>query len=318
MNQVVPASVNELSESIRADGLNLFLGAGVSASAGLPSWEELTHRMIDRAWPVSSSSYFIQNQVTARVIRDAGPVEAMRLVRHKFGESFLGELRLALYADYRAPSPLIDAIVNLRCIHSVCSYNFDDLLEQALAIHKRPFTILTPGDLFPSEGQSPILTVAHPHGLLPMFSEPMQVPSAIWHGYVEGILGKATADVVITEDDFHALYSDSLGWSNLVQIRALLARPSLFVGCSLADPNVRRLLSITRNFSPCPHYAIFLHPFSSLPDQTGWAGLVRDPLEAVKTQVYEAVGVKPVWVGAHDEIPGLLEDLDRLSHANRE
>ncbi len=302
------SNTEKLAQSIHSDGLNLFLGAGVSVSAGLPSWEKLTDLMIDLAWPDLRSPWNIQNTVMASVIRQSGPVEAMRLVRQELGKSFLEKLRSALYADYRSPSTLLEVIAKLACVRFICSYNFDDLLEQALAFNKRHFTILTPGDRLPSESHS--LAIAHPHGFLPMFSDPGQVPKVLWNAYVEIILDKATGDVVITEDDYHVLYRDPVGWSNLVQIRALLARPSLFVGCSLADPNVRRLLSVTKAISPYPHCAVFLHPFSSIPDQTGWAGMVRDPLERAKTKVYEATGVTPLWIRSFDELPGLLKYLD--------
>ena len=298
-----------LVESVRRDGVNLFLGAGVSVSSGLPTWNELTELMIKIAYPPTSKWLDI-SPISVNVLKSAGPVEAMRVVRQKMAGGFLDELRNTLYKSHKTDFSLLDAIADLKHIRFICSYNFDDLLEQRLIEKGRHFLIIVPEDRLPSDNIPDRIIVAHPHGLIPMFSDGNQIPKAIFGLYIEAVLPKTTQEIVLTEDDYFKLYDNLLGWSNIVQIRALLSRPCLFIGCSLSDPNVRRLLAVTKRIAPHPHFAVFRHPFSSLPDQRGYAGMVRGPLEAANTQLLEAAGVTPIWVDAYSDLPALISALN--------
>ena len=52
------------------------------------------------------------------------------------------------------------------------------------------------------------------------------------------------------------MYNDVYNWSNIKQINALREKNCLFIGCSLSDPNMRRLLDIAYDKSEAKHYAI--------------------------------------------------------------
>jgi hypothetical protein len=62
---------------------------------------------------------------------------------------------------------------------------------------------------------------------------------------------------VFSEDEYHAEYSDPYKWSNMTQMSLLGRYPGLFVGLSLEDPNIRRLIDVThRQYPENANYAI--------------------------------------------------------------
>lgn len=69
---------------------------------------------------------------------------------------------------------------------------------------------------------------------------------------------------VLSEKEYHNLYKEAFHWSNVIQLQALARTTCFFIGLSMNDPNLRRLLDISRNGissidqemdKPC-HYAI--------------------------------------------------------------
>src|SRR6185436_18817278 len=49
---------------------------------------------------------------------------------------------------------------------------------------------------------------------------------------------------VFSEDEYHTEYSDPYRWSNMTMINQLGRFSGLFVGLSLHDPNLRRLIDV--------------------------------------------------------------------------
>jgi SIR2-like domain len=76
-------------------------------------------------------------------------------------------------------------------MRSVCSYNYDDLYEIAVQSTGRVATPVCAGAALGH--QTADTMVYHPHGFL---------PSGNWTHVV------ATEDIVLSEDDYHALYAE--------------------------------------------------------------------------------------------------------------
>jgi hypothetical protein len=196
-------------------------------------------------------------------------------------------------------SELLDAIVALcraerdvQGVQAIVNYNYDDLLDEKLREqHVRCKTILSGRDVVPPG----TLPCYHVHGLISS----------------KDIATRKTARVqgnfVFSEDEYHAEYSDPYKWSNMTQMSLLGRYAGLFVGLSLEDPNIRRLIDVThRQYPENVNYAI-LPRKNLLNDQTdGNDAVMRNLFEAVESSSFERIGVRVIWIDAFDDIPNLV------------
>ncbi len=202
-------------------GLALFVGAGVSMGCGLPSWRELISRVLSTTWKN-------QPELAALLLKDKN-ILAARYARQKAGANFNRIVHDALYQDNVELSRCIRAIARSG-IRQICNFNFDDLLAEALLTDGTDCVIATPDEPFRSTHDG--ITVYHLHGILPRL-------------YRDGELD--AAKIIFSEDDYHNLYSDPYSWANIAQLSLLTSKSVLFVGLSMQDPNLRRLIDIARN-----------------------------------------------------------------------
>ena len=251
--------------------VTLFLGAGVSASANLPSWKELLKRLIAELNKKGKRIDF------SKVSKDADNSNLIvgRALREAFGSthSFEQAVRDALYQTPSSPKALVntlsDIIYRKDNIEKVITYNFDDVLEQAMIKDYCSITEenrIDPG-LFP---------IYHVHGFLP--ESPLENPSKI----------------VFSEEAYHDVYKLAYHWSNLEQLHSLANTSCFFIGLSMKDPNVRRLLDIaSERDKDVYHYAFLRRPEFIDPD--------------VFERLLMELHVKVIWYRKFDQLPGLLD-----------
>ena len=119
---------------------------------------------------------------------------------------------------------------------------------------------------------------------------------------------RAQGNFVFSEDEYHAEYSDPYKWSNMTQMSLLGRYTGLFVGLSLEDPNIRRLIDVThRQYPENLNYAI-LPRKQRLDHQSGISdSVMKNLFEEVESNSFERIGVKVIWIDAFTQIPGLLK-----------
>jgi hypothetical protein len=194
-------AADELGAMAHDGRLVLFLGAGVSVAAGLPTWEGLLAEL-----QLASDEY------RGRDLEAEGlnlPERASRL-RSALGDEFDAHLLRALS---RNEYGLEHALLASLRVQEVITTNFDDLYEQAA------------------------LPAFHPVGLRVL---PWQraMPAAPWLLKLHGGIGRQ--HVVLSSEDFEHFDDEWRPLASIVQA-LLMTRHMLFVGYSLTDATFVRL-----------------------------------------------------------------------------
>ena len=339
-----------LREAWRQRQLVLFLGAGVSMPYGLPSWKDLVlellfeqaqhTRRLGGLWPhyrrgVASwmSDYFDYNPlVLARMVeRDlaqrlaSGGTRGGGAVKNHFME----RLRAHLYANHReiqgkttlkAVAQLIAKNNKQSGVDAVVTFNFDDLLERELRRRRVRVHSVVSGERQQGAG----LRVIHAHGYVPKV----------------GPLDRT--NVVFTEPDYHRLTESLFHWSLSEVVERLRKNTVLFIGLSMSDPSLRRLLDASRNTDIPPHWQVqkrheirdheMLEAMAEVERRarkhaqllgTGFderkrpmqlEDAVRAALRQADTydrEVFESMGVKTIWVDRFDDVPLVIDAITR-------
>jgi len=230
--------IRKISNYYHDGKLVLVLGAGVSMSFGLPNWGTLLQKLMIDTIEKEQKVSTVLSKLFA-IIFSPSPLIAGRYLQRNYEDkkrSFEEAVRKALYEDLNIekPSELMDEIVNFCVapgkspnIDSIISYNFDDILEQRLSKIGIPIPF------------KPIYGIGmNPNGDLPIYHV---------HGYLpqKGKLSKNN-EITFGESIYHKQYTDIYSWNNIVQINKFRDSNCVFIGSSLTDPNIRRLLDIAK------------------------------------------------------------------------
>lgn len=305
-----------LHSSYHRSDLVMYVGAGVSVAAGAPGWDELlrrlTFRMLMReAGEVNEDPNHEEMKELFGHFRHRSPLILARYLRHYFGKDFREEIRRALYGSVSVghTTPLLDEIARLARhsdsgsgLQSIVNYNFDDLLEQALTQLDIPFQVIAgPGYRL----EPGVLPVYHVQGYLPR---------------TEGMypVGGSPVELVFSEEAYHNQYLNPYSWSNLTQLHLLQEHTGLFVGLSMTDRNLRRLLEASYESCNRHHYALVPTYRAEAENQSGAAASTLEQLENsplsralrdIEDKVAESMGLRFLWVDRFDLLPELLSRL---------
>jgi len=283
---IVPIPQNQDSLLQEAKGrfhqgdVSLFLGSGVGRSAGLPDWNGLIERMVEEVNGKNPDCEKYDYAVLEEDTRHS-PIVMARYLKNALGDDsddFVPLIKRVLYKNPPRQSKLVEAVRNMAVnpnVRRVITYNYDDLLEQSIG-DQRTFSIID-GQNRPSPGTLPIY---HVHGFVPRDDDP-----------------SFEENVVLSEDEYHLLYKEAFHWSNTEQLHALKNTTSFFIGLSLTDPNLRRLLDIANEIGTKdpPHFA-FLRKSDYNQPEKAW-------------HLFYTMGVKVLWFDEFDEVPVMLRGI---------
>lgn len=258
--------INAVRDQYRSGRFSMFLGAGVSSSAGLPDWDTLLNSLFvsmlteDSAGSKNTDSEQISS-IVKRLRQIDGP-SALMLARYirkgittdspteqgKFIDAVTSQLYGLRNKKYSISSSLIKSIANLCApsrtgakMRAVLTYNFDDLLEREIKDRGLSYRSIFEELDLPSPEELPIY---HVHGFLPENRSEYEN------------INKAT--LVFSEEGYHQIYREAYHWSNLIQLNSLKETSCLMVGLSLTDPNLRRLLEISAKSIDKPKHFAFM------------------------------------------------------------
>jgi hypothetical protein len=334
--------LNQLRRAWKDRRLVFFLGAGVSAPYGLSNWTDLVldlllneSRKFEQFWPhyrkalaLWMTDYF-----------DFSPLALARVVKYKLRRSdpisdeqhhreFLGLVQESLYRTFTPTPKGTTALKKLaqiikkserarngRRVPIVFTANFDNVLEielKKLGVKARPIYDAT------RQTESE-LRIVHVHGYLPN----------------EGPIPEM--ELVFTEDEYHRLSYSVFHWALADIISCLRSYTVLFIGLSMSDPNLRRLLDATYTTGQRPAHFLLRKDYDLTPAVRQRAiGIVeeyareqaeRANMQNVKTksniseaidvmlkqaheydrELFKDMGVGTIWINDFGDIPKLLD-----------
>jgi len=319
--------VENLKSCYKKGQFSLFLGAGVSSSAGMPDWNTLLNSLFvtyltqEFDNDVAMGDKDISDLVSRlNSIDEPSALMAARYLRKglskgdgdtkKFIEAVTKNLYKLRNSKFSIDSDLIKSIASMCLprrtgakVKSVVTYNFDDLLERQLSsnaiLHRCIYTDNESYD--PDE-----LPIYHVHGFLPEDRESYD--------------GLDNSTLVFSEEGYHQIYSDSYHWSNLVQLNSFRESNCLMVGLSMTDPNLRRLLEISsKNIERSKHFAFMQRLSSSkfcyedkngkkskIIQNTDAADKFLDRHHTLNEELMKELGVTIIWYETFDDIPVII------------
>ena len=348
-SEVNRSDLEGLQRAWQEKDLVLFLGAGVSKPYGIPTWKDLVLEIlfdqtdvarrlesVDLAFRRALAAWLVDYYeydpiILARVVKNEIRRRASRRRSGKDSDPhtlFLEKVREHLYPKHppapREPTTLTAVADFIKRsgedsgVTAVVSFNYDDLLERQLEGSVELRSVWN--DKRRRDKRLPIL---HPHGFLPR----------------EGDF--KDCDLVFTEDDYHGLTTSVFHWALTAIVNYLRHNTVLFIGLSMLDPNLRRLLDASYVHGDVPAHWQVQKPHkiprgevrNVLRDIRDRARRVRkememDPPEDVPElqeavlamlhqadsydrNLFESMGVKTIWVEDYDDIPALLEQISQ-------
>ena len=185
---------------------------------------------------------------------------------------FYNDMRSVLYQNVRE-SKLIKSIAN--CVHkgnveAIITYNYDNLIEEE--INKK-------GDKCQSIFDK---------------TRTNQMPVYHVHGYIAKVDGQSP--IVLGEQEYHDIYAESYNWGSVEQLHALCRTSCFFIGLSMSDPNLRRLLDISNKGGEMEssHYVFLRRVDYNIP---------------FMEKIMEGFGVNCIWYDRHEDLPKLLDEI---------
>jgi hypothetical protein len=231
----------QMDATLRWQALARLSNPDVSVDAGIPVWNQLLLQLLESLIECLSKDHSLDlgNNAAEEFNKRHGATALIvgKYLKNNLGKDFGKKVRDALYLAKPTTCELINAIVDLsrpqrdgKPIDSIVTFNFDALIEENLSaaniLNRAIYTEAIKHD--PNE-----LPVYHVHGYLPRTG---RIPDE--------------TDIVFSEDAYHSQFIDPFSWSNLIQLNKLTQNTCLFVGVSLTDPNLRRLLDVAWRKNP--------------------------------------------------------------------
>lgn len=273
--EIQDASVFEKAKyALKNNKVSVFLGAGVSASAGVATWDYLLEQLCVKKGLAKIDSD-IDSVVKGRYI-----IEEYKNSHKEIPDDFYKDIRDILYANTKS-SNLISSIASLITqgnIESVISYNYDNLVEREVReIGKSCSPIFN--TVRPVEQNS--LYIYHVHGYV---------------SHQEEEEGGEYSPIVLGEQEYHKIFQESYNWGNVEQLHALCRTTCFFIGLSMKDPNLRRLIDISIEGSEVEpmHYAFLRRIEYNVP---------------FMEKIMRGFGINCIWYDKYEELPNIINNL---------
>jgi hypothetical protein len=327
-------SYEALQETYRDRGIVLVLGSGVSIGSGLPNWSGLLERVAGTVAGGAEPHLFNQlrrNEVGLPVVasileeRSSGRREFMEVVRDALYRDFpffpsgIAENDRSVLVDHvRTRNPTLRAVASLCAskeprtndfepnekIHAVVTFNLDSLVQTYVRARYGKRLLRTVER--PSASSNPRkISIYHMHGFL-RFDRKAHEPTK-----------EASDAVVLTEQDYFNFFNNPMSLFNYTFMYLLREFSCLFVGLSMQDENIRRLL----HFSKLERVRSYWSEGVKEPARDKLIrhfALLRRTVSSVDRALEESLlplGTEVLWVHDYDEIESQLRNVYKAGGA---
>jgi hypothetical protein len=307
-----------LTKNYRNEGVALFLGAGVSTGCKLPGWYELICRVAETYW-----GNYARQTVDALLANGLNlpAIASILESEHKTGATFLERLRAALYQDFpfrevlktpakrRALVTFVHTNSTMRAVaafcatkvsgnfganplvHSVITSNVDAVLRTYVRARYGDWLLRTIGSAKHNRRVGRIPTY-YMHGFLHFDDAQAEDRKAV--------------PCVFTEGEYFDFFNRPHSVFNYTFLYLLREFHCVFIGASMQDQNIRRLLHYsvaerrgTRSdprLSGLRHFALLRRSGSAKNDNLTDLSL-------------RLLGTRILWLDTYNEIPARLAEV---------
>ena len=213
--------------------IDLVMGAGINKDYGAKNWTELVTSLNSTYYGGSEEDeaevhhYAGKDLLTSPSLYRSSTFHVYKALAHELYE--FEEAR-----SFNDPNSTLYKCVDFLESHrgtSVITYNYDTNLEYLCK--KRKLLYCTVYDDNSFSVKNAVATIYHVHGLLP---------------YERYDQRKFTDSLIFTESDYYYLYNNPYSWNVAKQLHDFKFNVCFFLGISLTDPDMKRLLELAQNY----------------------------------------------------------------------
>lgn len=276
-------AIKRLRDHWRGKELVLVAGAGVSVGAGIPNWSQLVARLVqeyvERTYSSSLNAAAVEalQRTLANEFLSVAPTLAAEFIEARLNVAeFRAIIQQVLYEQVSAnPSDLVRSIVLLhRGLRSILAFNIDDSIERALANSGVAYrTVLDPNQIKLGDA----LPVYHPSGFIPRTG--------------------SGSDQIVLATPYHTPMD--CPQDSIIQ-KALRGSTCLFVGISLSDPQLRRMMADAQRASDARR-----HFYLTVAPSVG-TNAYSPAIQEIYQAAYESIGILPIWLESYSEASSIL------------
>ncbi len=262
--------------------VDLVMGAGINADYGAKDWSSLMDSLNNDFY---KGDYKFADEIEHYVGKE---LFTSSMVLKTSGFDSYKSLNRELYEFPAAKS--FDAVDSTlyHCVTyiqkhprtTVITYNYDTNLEYLLKKRGVRYTVVYDDNSF--NDKDACVDIYHVHGLLP------------YDRYDEK---KFTDSLIFNESEYYYLYNNPYSWNIAKQLHDFKFNVCIFIGISLTDPDMKRLLELASNY--------LKFNFIFLKKEPGFSETVYRDL----TAYFFTFDLIVIWIDDYAEINNYLENL---------
>lgn len=261
---------------------DLVLGAGINEDYGAKGWSSLIDALNKDFY---KGDYRLANEISSYVGKE---LFTSSMIMKTSGFDSYKSLNRELYEfeearSFNDPESTLYGCVDYLESHphtSVITYNYDTNLEYLLKKRNLRYVTVYDDAAFPDEES--IVDIYHVHGLLP------------YDRYDEK---RFTDSLIFNESEYYYLYNNPYSWSIAKQLHDFKFNACLFIGISLTDPDMKRLLELANNY--------LKFNFVFLKKEKDYSYATYKDL----TQYFFTFDLIVIWVDEYDDIRKWLKEI---------